>query len=439
MRARLGTMFQSLSVRNYRLFATGQLVKLIGVWVMITAQDWLVLQLSGNNATALGVLTALQFIPVLLLTLYAGKLADRYDKRLILIVCNGTWAALAVILGALVWTGAVQLWHVFVFAGLLGVANAIETPVRQSFVSELVGTPLLPNALSLSAATFNSARITGPAVAGLAIAWFGVGPVFLLSTVLAFSPVVSLSRLRPADLYREALPPAGERAAAKITDGLRYVGGRPDLMLPIALMAIVGMVGFNFAVTLAALAKVTFATGAASFGLFTTALAAGALAGALAGSGRKGRPSAYTVLGAAVAFGALETVVGFAPTFWLVVALLVPTGFCMVYFAQAANQRVQLGVDAAFRGRVMSLYVLVFLGTTPVGAPIIGWCAQRFGAPSSIWVGGAISLLTGALALGWQLRRRRERLRLTVRPAPRLYVVPSLAHAVGDPDAARAA
>ncbi|WP_213454158.1 MFS transporter [Rhizomonospora bruguierae] len=436
MRARLGTTFQSLSVRNYRLFATGQLVKLIGVWVMITAQDWLVLQLSGNSATALGVVTALQFIPVLLLTLYAGKLADRYDKRRILIVANGAWAGLAMVLGALVFTGVVQLWHVFVFATLLGIANAVETPVRQAFVSELVGTPLLPNALSLSAATFNTARITGPAVAGLAIAWFGVGPVFQLSTILALSPMVSLIRIRPAELYREALPPVAERDAATITDGLRYVRGRPDLILPIVLMAVVGMLGFNFPVTLAALAKVTFASGAASFGLFTTALAGGALAGALAGSGRRGRPSAYVVLAAAVAFGALETVAGFAPTFWLVAALLVPTGFFMVYFAQAANQRVQLGTDAAYRGRVMSLYVLVFLGTTPIGAPFIGWWAEHFGAPSSVWLGGVLSLLAGVVALVWQLRRRRERLRLVVLPTPRLYVVPSV---VDNPEVARAA
>lgn len=441
MRARFETTFRSLSVRNYRLFATGQMVKLIGVWVMITAQDWLVLRLSGDSATALGVVTALQFIPVLLLTLYAGKLADRYDKRLILVVANGAWAALAVLLGALVFTGVVRLWHVFLFAALLGIANAIETPVRQAFVSELVGTALLPNALSLSAAIFNSARIVGPAVAGLAIAGFGEGPVFLLSTVLALSPVATLARIRPAELHREALLPVAERDAAKIADGLRYVRRRPDLVLPIALMAVIGMLGFNFPVTLAALAKVTFNTGAASFGLFTTALAGGALAGALAGSGRKGRPSAYVVLGAAIAFGVLETVAGFAPTFALVVVLLVPTGFFMVYFAQAANQRVQLGTDAAYRGRVMSLYILVFLGTTPVGAPVTGWWAERFGAPASVWAGGVISLVAGGLALLWQLRRQRERLRLVVRPLPRLYVVPSAAapSLVDDPEVARAA
>ncbi len=432
MRTRLSTTFRSLRVRNYRLFATGQLVKLVGVWMMFTAQDWLVLQLSNDSATALGVVTALQFIPVLLLTLYGGKLADRYDKRLLLMLANGAYALTAIVFAVLVATGVVRLWHVFLFAVLLGVANAIETPVRQSFVSELVGTALLPNALSLSAATFNSARIAGPALAGVAIATLGTGPVFLMATALAVAPLVSYGRMRAGDLHREALPPREERAEARITDGLRYVWRRDDLLLPIALMAVVGMLGFNFPVTLAALAKIVFNTGAASFGLLSTALAVGALAGALAGSGRKGRPSVYVVLGAAVGFGALETLVGFAPGFWTALALLVPTGFFMVFFAQAANQRVQLGTDAAYRGRVMALYILVFLGTTPVGAPLIGWWAERFGAPSSIWLGGLLSLVTALAALGWQLRRTGARVRLRVRPRPRLIVVPAVAVADRD-------
>ena len=425
MRARLSTMFRSLTVRNYRLFATGQLIKLLGVWVMFTAQDWLVLQLSADSATALGVVVALQFIPVMVLTLYGGKLADRHDKRLLLILANGLFAALAVLLGLLVFTDVVRLWHVFVFAGLMGVANAIETPVRQSFVSELVGTTLLPNALSLSAATFNTARVAGPALAGVGIAWLGVGPVFLLSTVLAVAPLVSYSRMRPAELHRAALPPRDARDAARITDGLRYVWGRSDLLLPIALMCVVGTLGFNFPVTLAALAKVTFHTSAAAFGLLTTALAVGALGGALAGSVRRGRPSAYVVLGAGVAFGLLEMLAGFAPTFWLVALLLVPTGFAMVFFAQAANQRVQLGTDAAYRGRVMALYILVFLGTTPIGALVVGWWAERFGAPSSIWLTGLLSMAAAGAALVWQLRRRHERLRVTVLPLPRVRVVPA--------------
>ncbi|WBB77849.1 MFS transporter [Micromonospora sp. WMMD882] len=425
MRTKLSTTFQSLQIRNYRLFASGQLIKLIGVWMMFIAQDWLVLELSADSATALGIVTACQFTPVLLLTLFAGRLADRYDKRLLLFVANAFWSVLAVGMSVLVITGLVQLWHVFLFAGLLGIANAVETPVRQSFVSELVGTPLLPNALALSAATFNSARIIGPAIAGLAIAAFDVGPVFLVSALSSLAPLANVVRMNPAELHREPLPAKGDRAAAKVADGLRYVARRPDLLLPMALMSVIGMSLFNFQLTLAALAKTVFDTGAASFGLFSTALAVGSLAGALAGSGRRSRPTVWVVLGAAIACSVFGTLVGLAPAYWLVVALLLPTGFFVVFFAQASNQRVQLGTDAAFRGRVMSLWVLVFLGTNPIGAPVIGWIAETFGAGASIWLGGLLSLTVAVVALAWQLRRSGARIRLRVLPLPRFYVVPS--------------
>ncbi|MEU6203531.1 MFS transporter [Micromonospora musae] len=422
MQARLSTMFQSLTVRNYRLFATGQLIKLLGVWMMYIAQDWLVLDLSGNSATALGVVTALQFTPVLLLTLLSGRLADRYDKRILLFVANTFWTVLALGMSVLVLTGLAQLWHVFAFALLLGVANAVETPVRQSFVSELVGVSLLPNALSLNAAVFNSARIIGPAIAGVAIALFDVGPVFLITAVSSIAPLVNVVRMRTSELYRDALPPRDERAEARVIDGLRYVWHRSDLLLPMVVMSVIGMSLFNFQLTLAALAKTVFHTGAASFGLFTTALAVGALGGALAGTGRRSRPSVWLVLGAAIACASFGTLVGLAQAYWLVTVLLVPTGFFMVFFAQAANQRVQLGVDAAFRGRVMALWVLVFLGTNPVGAPLIGWVAETFGAGAAIWIGALISLVTALLALAWQLRRSGARLRFRVLPMPRFYV-----------------
>ncbi|MER7271965.1 MFS transporter [Micromonospora carbonacea] len=423
MQAKLSTMFQSLQVRNYRLFASGQLIKLIGVWMMFIAQDWLVLELSDDSATALGVVTALQFTPVLLLTLLSGRLADRYDKRLLLFVANAFWTVLSFGMSLLVLTGLVRLWHVFVFAALLGVANAVETPVRQAFVSELVGTSLLPNALSLNAAVFNSARIVGPAVAGLAIAAVDVGPVFLFTALSSLGPLATVVRMRPAELHRKDLLPVAERDSARVVDGLRYVARRPDLLLPMAVMSVIGMSLFNFQLTLAALAKTVFNTGAASFGLFSTALAVGALAGALAGTGRRSRPSVWLVLGAAVGCAVFGTLVGLAPAYWMVVALLLPAGFFMVFFAQSANQRVQLGTDAAFRGRVMALWVLVFLGTNPVGAPVIGWVAERFGAGASIWIGGLISLATALLALTWQLRRSGARLRLRVLPSPRFYVV----------------
>jgi MFS family permease len=423
VRARLSTTFRSLQVRNYRLFAGGQLIKLIGVWMMYVAQDWLVLELSDDSPTALGLVTALQFVPVTLLTLYAGKLADRYDKRVLLMVSNGAWAGLAIVQAVLIATGVIQLWHIMIFAALLGVAQAIETPARQSFVSELVGKPLLPNALSLSAATFQTARIAGPAVSGVAIAMLGTGPVFLVSTVMAIAPVVMQARMRAADLFRTELPPRDERDAAKITDGLRYVRRRHDLLLPMTLMLVIAVFGFNFQLTLALLAKTVFAADAATFGLFNTALAAGALIGALAGTGRKGRPSVYLLLGAAVVFGLLAIAVGIAPYRWLVLLLLVPAGFSTVFLGQAANQRVQLGVDSAFRGRVMALYVLIFLGTAPVGSMLVSWIAEHFGVAASIWSGGAISMVAAVLALIWQLRFAGEKLSFQVRPLPRLSVI----------------
>ena len=427
MRARFSSTFQSLHVRNFRLFAIGLLIRSLGVWMMFIAQDWLVLDLSNNSATALGVVTALQFVPVLLLTLLSGRLADRYDKRLLLFIANGAWAVLSLIMAVLVVTGVAQLWHIFVFAGLLGIATAIENPVRQAFASEMVGVTLLPNALALSAATFNTARVVGPAVAGVGIALLDVGPIFLISALAALAPLFCLTRMRTAELHRENLPPLAERASARVVDGLRYVWRRPDLILPMALVSIIGMAAFNFQLTLAALAKTVFHTGAASFGLFTTALAVGALAGALAGGSRRARPSVYVVILAGIVFGMFAVLVGVASAYWLVVVLLVPTGFFMIFFAQACNQRIQLGTDAAYRGRVMALWVLLFLGTNPVAAPVVGWVAEHFGAGTSIWLGGAISLTASMVALFWQLRRSDSRLRVRLRPRVRLQVVPSAA------------
>src|SRR5262245_61005941 len=213
--------------------------------MMYVAQDWLVLELSHDSATALGLVTALQFIPVMLLTLYAGSLADRFDKRTLLMISNSAWAVLAVAQAILVATGAIQLWMIMVFALLLGVAQAIETPVRQSFVSELVGKTLLPNALSLSAATFQSSRILGPALAGIGIATWGTGPIFLLSTVVAIAPVIMQWRMNPAELYRAPLPTPEERADTKVMDGLRYVRHRHDLLLPMIVIAVIATFGYN--------------------------------------------------------------------------------------------------------------------------------------------------------------------------------------------------
>ncbi len=424
MRTRVSSTFRSLQVRNYRLFSIGQLISLIFGWVQITAQDWLVLQLSHNSGTALGTVTALQFAPVLLLSLYAGKLADRFDKRVMLLIANTCWLVLASAMGMLVILGVVALWHVFLFAAVWGTVGSIETPARQAFVSEMVGARLLPNALSLASAAFNTARVFGPAIGGVSIALLGTGAAFIVNAVSYVGPLIAIGLMRSSELHRDGLARGRVRARdARVIDGLRYVFGRRDLLLPMAIMLVAGMLGFNFQLTLALMAKTVFHTSAATFGLLTTALAVGALCGALAGAGRRERPSVWVLLGAGVAFGLCETLVGFGPDYSAVALLLVPTGFFMMFLGQAANQRVQLGADPELRGRVMALYFMVFLGTNPVGAPLMGWLAETFGPRSTIWLGGLASLLVAGVALVVRLRMARGRIRLRVRPSPKFYVI----------------
>lgn len=406
MRSGLRHTFRSFKVRNYRLYLIGQLISLIGNWMQVVAQDWLVLELSGNSGTALGLITALQFAPMLVFTLYGGTLADRYDKRKLLLIVNSAWLVLTLALGVLVVGGVINLTLLYVFAGVIGVVTAVEVPVRQSFYSELVDMDLLPNALSLQSTAFNLARVVGPVIAGLSIAWFGLGPVFLVNALTYAAPLVMLAMMRPGELYRLPRTGDGNGGKTRILDGLRYVWRRPDLVLPISLIFVIGMLGFNLQLTLPLVAKIVFQTGAAQFGLLTAAVAVGALAGALTGAQRRGRPSAATVIGSGAIFGAMEIVTAFAPWFWLMAVLLVPTGFFMIYFAQAANQRVQLGTEAHIRGRVMALYVLVFLGTTPIGSLLLGWLAEHAGARSSIWAGGLASVLAAGVAFMLRARLR---------------------------------
>jgi MFS family permease len=416
----LARTFQSLTVRNYRLFVTGQMLKLLGSWMQVTAQDWLVLQLSDNSAQALGIVTAFQFTPVLLLTLYGGKLADRYDKRKIIIGANFFVSGLALFLGLLVATDRVTLHWIFFTAALMGVVNAIEPPVRQSFVSEMVPRELVPNALSLSAATFQTARIIGPAIAGVLIDVIGLSPVFLTNTIAYLLPTVMMLQMRTSELHRA---PRAAARAARVRDGLRYVWRRNDLLMPMLLLLVIGLAGFNFTLTLPLLAKNLFHTGASQFGLLSTSIAVGALMGAFAGSGRRDRPGVFIVLGAAVGFGTLELITGLSSSFLLTAVLLIPTGFFMVYFMQATNQRMQLGTDGAFRGRVMAMFSLVFLGTAPISAPAVGWIGQHLGPQVAVWGGGLTSLVAALAALGFQLHRSGARIRIALRPLPRFYVV----------------
>ncbi|MET8982425.1 MFS transporter [Streptomyces sp. NPDC004539] len=393
--------FRSLAVRNFRLFAAGQVVSVTGTWMMITAQDWLVLSLTDGSGSALGLVTALQFTPVLLLTLYGGRLADRHDKRVLLLGANLVSGTLALLLALLTLTGTVRLAHLCLFALLLGTVSAIETPTRISFVSELVGPALLPNASALSTSYFSVSRVVGPAASGALIAWLGTGPVMLLNAVSYAAPVAGLLLMRPAELLRG--PPA--RGRHRVVDALRHVASRPDLTLPLSLVAAVGLFGLNFQVTLPLIARTVYDADATSFGLLTTALAAGSLLAALAGTARRDRPSGTLVAGSALVFGVLETLAGAAPTLGLAMVSLFFTGLASTYFAQAANHRVQLGSDPRFRGRVMALYTLILQGTTPLGSLLVGALAAPLGPRSGLWLGGLATTLAAALCLVADRRR----------------------------------
>ena len=434
----MSSTFRSLRNRNYRLFAAGQIVSNTGTWGQRVAQDWLVLELSGNSGVALGITTGLQFLPVLVLGLYGGVLADRYDKRRLLIGAQAAMGVLALALAVLDLTGAVELWHVFALAFGLGLASVVDTPVRQAFVSEMVGPDDLPNAVSLNSATFNSARIVGPAAAGVAIAAVGTGWVFVANAISYLAVLAGLKAMRTAELHATE---RAERAKGQLREGLAYVRSRPDLLVPIVLVFMVGTFGLNFQITLALVVKEVFGRSAGAYGLLSAFLAVGSLLGALASARRTGPPRQRTLFAAVLAFGVLEVAVGLAPTYALMAVLLVPTGMAVLTFTTTANAIVQLGSAPHVRGRVMALYVLVFLGGTPVGAPLIGALAEAFGPRSSIVLGGVVVALSGVVAAGVMTRVRRLTLEPhLVRRRPHVHVhLPELDARVqaGRPDAPR--
>ncbi|MEU6146834.1 MFS transporter [Streptomyces sp. NPDC047081] len=389
----LGDMAASLRVRNFRYFALGQLASVTGTWMMVTAQDWLVLRMTDDSAPWLSAVTAAQFTPVLLLTLAAGGLADRLDRRRLLIIANLANGLLALALGIDVAADQVELWHVIVCAVGAGAVNAVEIPARMSFISELVDPDLVPNASALSAAYFNVARVLGPATAGLLVGSVGVSGVMLLNAASYLATMAGLLRVRPSELRRAR----GRPERGGVAEGLRYVAARRDLALPLCLTAVVALVGFNFQVTLPLLARTVFHTNASSFGLLTAGMSVGSLLAALATTLRRGRPNERTVLVTAAAFAVLVIVSGLAPDFTTALLCLGLTGCAMVAFAQSANHRIQLGSDPAYRGRVMALYTFLVQGTTPFGALLTGWLADRAGARSALTVCGTICL-TAVLA-----------------------------------------
>ena len=411
-------MFRSLRVRNYRLYASGQVVSNTGTWMQRVAQDWLVLDLTHGSGTALGITTGLQFLPMLLFGLWGGVVADRYPKRRVLMITQASMGLLALILGVLAVTGTAQVWQVYLLAFGLGLATVIDNPSRQSFVVEMVGPRDLPNAIALNSATFNGARLVGPAVAGVLIAMLGTGPVFLLNAASFGAVLFGLYAMRASELNPSE---PVKRAKGQLVEGLRYVRGRRDLLLVLVLVGMVATFGMNFQITTALVARQVFHSGASSFGLASSMLALGALIGALLAARRASRPRLRLLVGAAALFGALEMITGVMPSYWSFLVLLVPTGIVLMTFTTSANATMQLSVAPEMRGRVMALYMFVFLGTNPLGAPMIGWLSEAFGPRMTIVLGGLVAMLA-ALAVG-ALAAPRGSLR---RLAPRRDGTPAL-------------
>ena len=397
--SRVANTFASLRVFNYRLYFSGSAVSQIGTWMQMVGQAWLILRLTGSGVD-LGIATALQQLPMLLVAPWGGLVADRINKRKILLATQSASGLLALVLAVLTFTGLVQVWMVYLLALGLGMVNSVDNPTRASFAVEMVGPEYLPNAIALNTATFTSARTVGPSVAGFVIAAFGIGWCFLLNAVSFVFTVGALLFMRGSELR----PSSGvNRARGQVLDGFRYVWSRPALRVPIAVMAVVGMFAFNFQVVLSLMARYTFHGGPQTLGLLLTAQGAGALVGALVAASRA-RPTHALMFAAIVIFGTLMLVAAWAPVLLLELAIQAVMGVFMITFQASNNAMLQLRSDPQYRGRVQALFVMVFLGTTPVGGPLMGYVGQHFGARVALAVGGGAAILAGGAAI-WSLRR----------------------------------
>ena len=392
-------MFSSLRIRNYRLFFVGQVVSNTGTWMQRIAQDWLVLSLT-HSSTAVGVTTALQFLPMLLFGLYGGVLVDRLPKRGTLLVTQSAMGATGLVLAFLTLSGHVQVWHVYLAAFAAGLATVVDNPARQSFVSEMVGPRQLQNAVSLNSANFQSARLVGPAVAGVLITGVGTGWAFLYNGLSFVATIAGLLLMRPRELHVVQRAPRGK---GQLREGLSYVAGHPELIWPIVLVGFIGTFGFNFPVWLSAFADDVFHAGAGAYSLFNTLMAVGSLTGALLAARRR-RARLRVVIAAAAGFGVLETVAAGTSSLWLFSLLMVPIGMFGMTMNVTTNTAIQMGTDPAMRGRVIALFMMVFLGGTPLGAPLVGWITDTYGARVGFALGGLVSATT-AVTIGLILAR----------------------------------
>ncbi len=392
MTAALNRTFLSLSVPNYRRYFAGQVISLSGNWMQTVAEMWLVVKLTGSG-TAVGLTAALQFLPILVFGAMGGVLADRMSKRKLLIVTQALMALPALALWALTVGGHIEVWMVFALVFTRGAINALDNPARQSFVTELVGPERTVNAVALNSVIVHSARIVGPAAAGAVIALLGVGPCFLLNALSFGAMIVALWGMDPRGSGHARSPPRG--GAATCARDCAYVRRTPALLIPLAMMALVGTLSYNFQILLPLLADFTWHGTATTYALLTTAMGVGSVLGALA-AGARGRVDSRLLVWAAAAFGLLMLAAAAAPTLPLQIAALVPLGMVTVTFAAGVNSTLQLAVEPAMRGRVMALYSVVFLGSTPIGAPFVGWLAGALGPRAGLVVGAVAALLAAA-------------------------------------------
>ena len=396
MSSRAGGVFRSLHSFNYRVWITGSFVSDLGTWVQRTAQDWLVLTiLTHHSARAVGIVVALQFAPQFLFLPWTGSAADHLDRRTLLITTQAAMGMLALTLGVLTVTGIVRLWYVYVFAFAFGSVAAVDAPVRQVFVAQLVGDAGLANAVALNATAFNAARMIGPAVSGIVIAAVGTGWAFVINGASFVAVLLSLVLLRGAELRPH---PRAIRTRGSFGQGLRYVWSRGDLRAILIMLFLIGTFGLNFPIFIATMAIKIFHSDARGYGLLSSILAIGTVVGALLSAGRT-RPGFKLLLGGAAVFGLGCALAAIAPSYWLFAGALAVAGLAALTFTNTTNSLMQLSTAPAMRGRVMALRVGVALGGTPVGAPLVGWVADDFGPRWALGVGAVSGVAAAIVAL----------------------------------------
>jgi MFS family permease len=391
----LSATFRSLGVRNFRLFIFGLIVSATGTWMQGVAAPWLVLNLT-HSGVSLGIDTALQFLPILLIGAWGGVIADRFDNRRVLILTQIAFAIPAFALWILDATNVVQVWMVYVLSFASGIVTAVDMPTRQSFYLEMVGREDLTNAMSLTTATFTGMRMIGPVLAGILIPLIGTAPIFLINGISYVAVVISLLAMRQTELHARPRTP---KAPGQIREGIRYVWRTPELRLPMLTMAAVFLFAFNFAVLLPLFAVRDLGGGAGTFGILLGVFGVGSLAGSLYMAARAKQPNPRRLCLLALVLGGVSVALALAPTLLVACVIIAPLGFAGIAFAITGNSTLQLTSAADRRGRVMSLYTVVFLGSTPIGGPIAGWVGEHIGARVGLAAGGAIAIATGLVAL----------------------------------------